>query len=694
MSDTKKVYSFAGKISFLYLAFGLIWILVSDYVFGPQSGPAIAGAAIPLATIKGLGFVLVTALLLYGLLTRLKHRLISLTEESERSERSYRILFEANPVPSVVVSRESGDILRANPAAGDLYGYKPEELESRPITMLAPDFDRSKLPSATPESKGARLPMDHRDRSGSTLKVELNGLVTEFHGEASYLLLIHDQTGWRKAGRERRKALRHLNSAQRVGQLGHWEFRRGSDKIYLSDGAAYILGLSQVMTDNTVTIEQLSSVVYEKDRKYLLELIWDRNLRDPFEIRYRVHWPNNEMRHLLVRGERLENGEDPDAESEDDILWIGSCIDLTERYISLKRLSESERQYRKLVEMLPDGVLLCYEGLITFANPAAARIFRVSSTDELIGQSLRSLVAEAEHNQSIDAVEQANGVNCALRIPNLRFRTPGGETFDGMLVTRTVHLEGRAFVQVLVADVSERVRIKKALVAANQRMRELANRTITDLELERKQIAHALHDEIGQSLTAIKLSSGWLSRKLEAPDALEKVHTVTSIASDIIEKVRDLSLMLRPPQLDELGLVAATQWQASRLLEPAGLNWTLSAERDLPKLDPSSEIVAFRVIQESLTNAVRHSGASDVQIRFSVRGLCLNVEIQDNGEGFDLENRTEHMGLVYMRERVELADGSIRIHSVPGTGTSVRVQLPVSLEETCGNSNDEAYRID
>ncbi|TYC59165.1 PAS domain S-box protein [Marinobacter sp. BW6] len=654
----------------LYVTLSILWIFVSDW-FLIEVTPYLSNDNFGLISSgKGVAFVIVTGLLLSVLLKRLVNRVQVAEVESRRSERSYRELFSSNPVPALVIDRERLTIREANAAALALYGYLKEELEGKRVQLIVPSAEEL-IRSDEPSREG--LILEHCSAAGEKLIVRTQALPTVFQDQPAVLMLCNDETAWRLAGVERRKALHHLKAAQRVGQIGHWEYWPNSHQVFFSEGAARILGFPEI-ADQLVPTRKLADLAHFEAYERFVGLFDNPAQRNSVEYHLRVDLESLGMRDLLVRGEYFE-----DEESES--LWVGTCVDLTERYQAEARLQERERQYRKLVEVLPDAVLVCQEETIVFANPAAAVIFGARSSGDLENLSIVELIEEQvddSHHLLINQTKNQEGVN---RIARLKFRTLDGKTFHGQFAARSVQLEGQVCIQILISDVSEREKIREALIDANKRLTSLANRSVSDLELERKVIAQALHDEIGQSLTAIRLSAGWLKRKATEPSVLEKIDTIVDIASDSIEKVRDLSLMLRPPQLEELGLLAAVQWQASRILDEAQLTWSVEAGEGVSQVKSPIDIIAFRVIQEAFTNAARHSRARNVEVHMDCSESQLVIEVSDDGKGFEPDKNSARLGLAFMKERVQLAGGKIRVESSSEQGTNIRVRLPLNQTE-------------
>jgi signal transduction histidine kinase len=220
-------------------------------------------------------------------------------------------------------------------------------------------------------------------------------------------------------------------------------------------------------------------------------------------------------------------------------------------------------------------------------------------------------------------------------------------------------------------------------VAAKERTRgELIEKLLTAHEDERRRIARELHDEAGQALTALIVNLE-LTAQEASPDRLRaQLGQLRDLAERTLSEIRRLIHDLRPSILDDLGLAAALRWYAKNLLDPRGIAWTLSVSGISGRLPPRLETVAFRVVQEALTNVLRHAEASSVTVSVAAAGRELHVRIEDNGRGFDsgrprTAGRTGGFGLLGMQERVELVGGRWEVQSRPGVGTVVSATLPI-----------------
>jgi two-component system sensor histidine kinase UhpB len=214
----------------------------------------------------------------------------------------------------------------------------------------------------------------------------------------------------------------------------------------------------------------------------------------------------------------------------------------------------------------------------------------------------------------------------------------------------------------------------------------LARSALRVQEDERRRIARELHDGIGQNLTAIKHQLAMLQAQLQdSTDAgAERVGACIELCAQTLEDTRQLSRLLRPQVLDDLGLGAALHWLARTLEGQGGLQVAVHLE-EVPALDAEIQTLLFRVAQEALANVVRHARASDALLRLGARGGRVSLTVWDNGSGFDVEaaesaaRQGRGAGLSGMRERLALYGGALRIDSGAESGTWLRISVPATL---------------
>jgi len=242
----------------------------------------------------------------------------------------------------------------------------------------------------------------------------------------------------------------------------------------------------------------------------------------------------------------------------------------------------------------------------------------------------------------------------------------------------------------IIHDITEQKHVELQREALLKSNRQLAQGLIQAREDERIMLARALHDDIGQKLTAIQMQASavtgsCLNRNCPgAPEAIAVLKKIQSLSSDLIETIRNQLKQLRPPQLDELGLKAALvsmcqEWQAS-----SGVDCCLRVSDALDALDALDDDVClnfYRIVQETLTNIARHAEATEAYVNLSMKEDSIHLTIRDNGCGFDPDAQTDGIGLIGMRERMELLGGSMRIESSPGKETRLIFRIPPPMYE-------------
>ncbi len=225
------------------------------------------------------------------------------------------------------------------------------------------------------------------------------------------------------------------------------------------------------------------------------------------------------------------------------------------------------------------------------------------------------------------------------------------------------------------ADLERRVEERTA------ELRKLSQRLVQVQEAERRNIAHELHDEVGQVLTGLKLILE-MSTRLPAEAAHAQLPDAQALVNDLMNKVRNLSLDLRPPMLDDLGLLHALLWHFDRYTTQTNIRvrfvhpGLLAGQRFTQEL----EIAAYRIVQEALTNVARYAGVNEVEVCVAADAEGLDVEIKDRGKGFEVEAMlaaASSIGLTGMRERARLLSGKLAVVSKPGAGTTVTADLPL-----------------
>lgn len=236
-------------------------------------------------------------------------------------------------------------------------------------------------------------------------------------------------------------------------------------------------------------------------------------------------------------------------------------------------------------------------------------------------------------------------------------------------------------------DISERKKAEALLDQYYQDIRQLASHLQDVREEERAGIAREIHDELGQQLTGLKMDLSWINKRplVQDDDELrQKVVTIMNLLDTTIKTVRRIATDLRPSILDDLGLIAAIEWQSQEFGNRSGISTEFNTTMDEFKYAPAIAVGMFRICQESLTNVARHADASKIRISLEEENEKILLTIRDNGKGFDSWKigGKKTLGLLGMKERTLMMGGEFRIESLPGKGTTLMVTVPITATNT------------
>lgn len=242
-------------------------------------------------------------------------------------------------------------------------------------------------------------------------------------------------------------------------------------------------------------------------------------------------------------------------------------------------------------------------------------------------------------------------------------------------------------VERLLGSLRDRKQAEEELKNSYAQSRSLARRVEEAHESERRHLSRELHDQIGQALTAAKINLDML-RAGPRSDLTERLDENAAILDRLLQQTRQISLDLRPPLLDDLGLVPALRWHVDQQAKRAGLKAEFSADPLADDAPPHLQIACFRLAQEAITNVVRHADAGTLRVELRRADASLGLLVRDDGKGFDVaaaKARAEQgasLGLLGLTERAALAGGSARITSSPGEGATVEILLPLDNAES------------
>ena len=370
------------------------------------------------------------------------------------------------------------------------------------------------------------------------------------------------------------------------------------------------------------------------------------------------------------------------------ILGVVAALFLGWVSFSARRQATLKERYRQLFENATDMIYThTLEGTFISLNPAGERITGWPRT-EATALSLDRLVAPEQRRQLQAAISSIakNGGSGSL---DFEILTREGKPKSLEASVRVLRRQGLAVaIEGIARDVSERKRAEENLLTSREQLRLLAAKLQSIREEERTRIARDVHDELGQTLTALKMDIAHIASRLPPGDTalLERAQAMSGAIDASIQTVRKIAADLRPGVLDNLGLVAALEWQAEEFQKRTRIQCDFSADLDDAGLDPRLCTAFFRIFQETLTNVMRHAQAKTVSVTLEEREGKVVLTVHDDGQGILEQQRNSRasLGLLGIQERAFAFGGAVTITGAPGQGTSVTVRVPVAEAKATG----------
>ncbi|MGE0826519.1 MAG: PAS domain S-box protein [Candidatus Binatia bacterium] len=570
-----------------------------------------------------------------------------------------------------VVTDVNGALVRAYGA-----GERSEIIGQNAFSLLAPEERnraRNELSRVSQNEPVLGQVYLARTRTGTRVPVEISlALMTNTDEQpVGFVCMVNDVSKWKRAEqmlREREELFRQL--PEYIDAVFWVIVPQGMELLYLSSAYERIWGRPCASA-----YEQpwsLVDAIHPEDRGRVFLAL--QQCADGDEDEYRIVRPDGSLR--WVRGRQFvvrdDNGEP----------WrlVGMVEDITERQQEAEQLRYNEEQIRELTEYIKETFWI--------VTADGTKVLYVSSAYEEMWGRKRSTVYE----QSWALADGIHPEDCDRVLP-VMLENVATDGYDEEY--RVVHPNGaivwihdRAFPvlndngEVLrVVRVSADVTLQKTAQEAKE---DLSRQLIEAQEAERRHFARELHDEIGQMLTALKINLEAVLPEVSQKSESRLVDSINMVHG-ALQQVRNLCLDLRPSQLDDLGLAATLEWYVDRQAERTGLNIHLMIN-PFPRPDPVVETTCFRVVQEALTNIVRHAKARQVWIELRQQKSLLELVLYDDGLGFDVEQARKRAvegtsgGILGMEERVRLVKGTIEMVARPNRGVLIRASFPLVAE--------------
>jgi PAS domain S-box-containing protein len=463
-----------------------------------------------------------------------------------------------------------------------------------------------------------------------------------------------------------------LELAQEAAGVGVWDWDLRTGAVHWSKELFKTFGLES--DSRTLSFEDWIDCVHPEDRDRTRSFAEQalKGERD-VEEEYRINRPDGEVRWLVGKGRTYMD------DAGHPIRMMGIAFDITERKRAQLALAESEARYRAIVEGQTE--LICRfnpDMVLIFVNEAYCRYFHKTST-EIVGQSVLWIVPE---NQRAQVIAHMTSLKSHPRVAS---RDQAVMNTDGAL--RWLEWTDRAItddqgcvteVQSIGRDVTERKHAETTLRGLSQRLLQLQDE-------ERRRIARELHDSTAQSLAALSLNLTVVETEAArlTEEARKALNESLALARHSSRELRTLSYLLHPPLLDESGLISAARWYVDGLSKRSGIRIDLDLPAPPCRLARDLETALFRIMQECLTNIIKHSGSPTARIHLTVEPTEVSMEIRDEGKGLPTAFPDQEadrisdlgVGIMGMHERVRQLYGRLDFKS-GAWGTAVTVTLP------------------
>jgi PAS domain S-box-containing protein len=366
-------------------------------------------------------------------------------------------------------------------------------------------------------------------------------------------------------------------------------------------------------------------------------------------------------------------------------LFTGILRDISERKRTEDALRSSEQRFSIAFNSNPTASSISLQdGRFLAVNEQFLRNTGYSR-EEIIGKTALSLGLWRNPENRLELMHRLEH-DGEVRGFEMELRTKSGQERLFYVAIVRIELDGQPCLLHSGQDVTEHRLAENAVRVSEGRLRALSARLESAREEEGRRIAREIHDELGGTLTTLKWDLDGIARSLSQPASAgeaERVRKTVPAMVDLVEStmstVRRIASDLRPAVLDELGAVAAIEWQVRRFEARTGIRCTWDADTDAPDLDRDRATAVFRILQEILTNVLRHAQASLVRVGIRRRSDTFVLDVSDNGRGIAQDELTaaRSLGLLGMRERALLVGGEVRIQGVAGRGTTVVVTIPL-----------------
>jgi len=595
----------------------------------------------------------------------------------EKSERKYRALVEHSNDMICLMDR-NGTLLYASPSDELIMGWTLAERLAEKNDTVHPE-DKIVLEECFKKclaSPGKAIPASFRSQHKRGQYRWLEGTFTNLLEEPDVMAIVtnmRDVTLRREAEQRIRESEDRLADAQAVAKLGSWETDLNTLSVIWSLETYRIFGLDPERF--RVTHTTFLDYVHPDDRKAV-----DDAFQASFEtfqyhtIEHRLITSNGEIKWVEERWQVFRDHQMKPFKAS------GTCQDITSR-----KLSEQQLQTEKI---LSDSVVNSLPGIF-YLYDRYGHFYKWNKNMEAISGYAGH---EIQHMHPLDFFDHDEKELLRVKIENVFTRgaadvnahilTKAGTRIPYYLNGHRITFNGKDYLIGVGIDMTERTKIEQELINYTEEIQHLTAYLDRVREEERARISREIHDELGQQLTGLKMDASWIYKHVPEKDETlrKKISSMISLMDETVKTIRRISTELRPGILDDLGLIAALEWQSSEFQKRTEIACKFRSQIQELEIDEGKSTGIFRIFQEALTNVMRHSQATSIEATLCKSGSELTLTVSDNGVGFNVAEAKgkKTLGLIGMRERALILGGEFEIESAQNQGTHLMLRIPVS----------------
>jgi PAS domain S-box-containing protein len=495
--------------------------------------------------------------------------------------------------------------------------------------------------------------------------------------------LMKEEKDRRRSEERLKRSEASLAEAQRISHLGNWDWNIITNELHWSDEIYRIFGLTP--QEFGATYEAFLDAVHPDDREFVEKAVDEALYGDKsYTLDHRIVLPDGSER--VVHEQAAVTFDEEGKPTR----MVGTVHDITEYKQTEEALRESEERFKTVADFTYDWEYwIAPNGDQIYVSPSCERITGYSP-DQFQGDP--GLLEAITHPEDLPLLsrhlqyemEKQEAISIDFRIINRSKE----ERWIAHICQPVYNDEGRYVGRrASNRDVTERMRMERALKKSEEELRRLSSQLLKAYEEERKRIALELHDSLGQTLSAIKfMVENVLHGVVEEENAkgAESLESIVTVVQEAIEEARRIQRNLRPPILDDLGILPTISWfcrEFEKTYPAIRIEGQIDIEED--DVPDSLKIIIFRVMQEAFHNIAKYSRAKLVRLSLKGSDDKIDLGINDDGIGFDVDHVFGNgkwntgLGLTSMRERAALSGGSLVIESEKGVGTTVRASWPM-----------------